>query len=82
MNFKNKVAILALWFVLFMSLVQNSYAYLDPGTGSYFIQILIAALLGGLFLIKSFWKNLAIASKAVFLKVASCVRRGKKCENK
>ncbi len=30
-------------------------AYLDPGTGSYLFQILIAGLIGGLFAIKIFW---------------------------
>lgn len=33
-------------------------AYLDPGSGSYLIQILVAALLGGGFVIKSFWKQI------------------------
>ena len=33
-------------------------AYLDPGSGSYLIQILIAALLGGAFVIKSFWRQI------------------------
>ena len=32
-----------------------SYAYLDPGTGSYFIQFLIAFFLGCLVMIKLFW---------------------------
>lgn len=30
-------------------------AYLDPGTGSYFFQILIGILLGSLVAIKIFW---------------------------
>jgi hypothetical protein len=34
-------------------------AYLDPGSGSYLIQILIAALLGGGFAIKAFWKQIS-----------------------
>lgn len=36
-------------------LVQEAYAYLDPGTGSYVLQILIASLLGALFMLKVFW---------------------------
>ncbi len=36
----------------------KAYAYVDPGTGSYVIQIVIAALLGILFTIKSFWNKL------------------------
>jgi hypothetical protein len=36
----------------------NTYAYLDAGTGSYFIQILIGFFIGGLYTIKIFWKNI------------------------
>jgi hypothetical protein len=30
-------------------------AYLDPGSGSYLLQLLIAGLLGGMFVLKSQW---------------------------
>jgi hypothetical protein len=36
-------------------LVREAYAYLDPGTGSYILQILIAGLFGVLFMLKVFW---------------------------
>ncbi len=32
-----------------------TYAYLDPGTGSYIIQIILAALVGVAFTIKIYW---------------------------
>ena len=35
--------------------LENIHAYIDPGTGSLIIQILIASFVGGLFLIKVFW---------------------------
>ena len=34
------------------------YAYLDPGSGSYILQLVLAGLLGGFFVIKSYWKKL------------------------
>jgi hypothetical protein len=34
------------------------YAYLDPGTGSYFFQLAIGGIFGGLFLLKTFWKQI------------------------
>ena len=34
---------------------HNAYAYLDPGTGSYILQMVIAGLLGAAFAIKMFW---------------------------
>jgi hypothetical protein len=33
-------------------------AYLDPGSGSYLLQLLIAGLLGGAFVIKSQWARI------------------------
>lgn len=44
--------------LVFFSLIfaKRAHAYLDPGSGSYLIQILIASLAGGGFLLKSQWK--------------------------
>jgi hypothetical protein len=36
----------------------KAYAYLDPGSGSFILQILIATLLGSAFLIKTYWKKI------------------------
>lgn len=35
----------------------SAAAYLDPGTGSFIIQIIIAALAGTLFTLKIYWKR-------------------------
>ena len=32
-----------------------AFAYLDPGSGSYLLQLLIAGALGGLFALRMFW---------------------------
>ena len=42
------------------------YAYLDPGTGSYFFQILIGVLLGSLLAIKLFWRNIIAFVQRLF----------------
>jgi len=34
------------------------YAYIDPGTGSYFIQLIIASFVGISFVIKLFWTKI------------------------
>ena len=44
------------FFLLFAFAVECGY--IDPGTGSYFIQILIGVLAGGLFALKIFWKKI------------------------
>jgi hypothetical protein len=36
----------------------GALAYIDPGTGSYVIQLLIAAFIGISFSIKIFWKKI------------------------
>lgn len=33
----------------------RGHAYLDPGSGSFLLQLLIAGLVGGAFIIKGFW---------------------------
>jgi hypothetical protein len=42
-----------------LALIPSSaaWAYIDPGTGSYMLQILLAFFLGALFALKMFWKN-------------------------
>lgn len=42
------------------------YAYLDPGTGSYIVQILIGGLLGGIFAIGLFWRRFWAALRRFF----------------
>ena len=35
-------------------------AYIDPGTGSYILQIVIAGLVGAAFTLKLFWKRIQL----------------------
>ena len=34
---------------------RNAYAYLDPATGNYILQIVLAVLVGGLFAVKHYY---------------------------
>jgi len=45
-----------------------AFAYIDPGTGSYIIQIAIAALVGGLFAVKMFWIRIKTFITSLFKK--------------
>jgi hypothetical protein len=60
----------ALGFItLFYLITPNRiYAYLDAGTGSYVIQIIVAIALGGAFGIKLFWHRIYGFSKKLFSK--------------
>jgi len=42
----------------FSSILLSGNAYLDPGSGSFILQLLIASLVGGLFILKSYWKKI------------------------
>ncbi|MEW5819695.1 MAG: hypothetical protein AB1782_05845 [Cyanobacteriota bacterium] len=47
---------------------QKACAYLDPGTGSFVIQIIIATLAGITFSIKIFWSNIKLFFLSLFSK--------------
>ncbi|NLF52249.1 MAG: hypothetical protein GX577_14060 [Leptolinea sp.] len=49
---------------LFSSVLGKPALYLDPGSGSFILQVLLAAILGGGFAIKAYWKKI----KAIFVK--------------
>lgn len=38
----------------------RAHAYIDPGTGSYILQIVIAGLVGAAFTLKLFWKRIQL----------------------
>ena len=57
---------LALVMALFVFPAQ-AHAYLDPGTGSYILQLALAALVGALFAVRLFWGRI----KAFFQKLFS-----------
>lgn len=59
---KNLVLIAA----LFISIPTPAYAYLDPGTGSMALQLIIAGLLGAIFTIKTWWRTfIAFCSRLI-----------------
>jgi hypothetical protein len=45
---------------------EYAHAYLNPGTGSFIFQLIIAALLGGLLTIKIYWSKLKSFFKEIF----------------
>jgi hypothetical protein len=53
---KLKLAVLAVLSLFIFS--TKSQAYLDPGTGSYVLQIVLAFVIGGLYSLKLYWKRI------------------------
>jgi hypothetical protein len=45
--------------LLLLAASQPAHAYLDPGTGSYALQMSVAGVLGALFSLKMFWRGIA-----------------------
>src|SRR4030065_120785 len=56
-----------LFFLIFFFFIfpSQALAYLDPGTGSYFIQLIIGGFLGGPYLTKSFLNKLLISHQEI-----------------
>jgi len=44
--------------VVFFLITHNSYAYIDPGSGSMIVQVIIAAILGTITAIKIYWHKI------------------------
>lgn len=44
--------------LLFIGFSREVYAYVDPGTGSYLLQILVAGLLGLIYAARLYWTKL------------------------
>lgn len=59
MKAMNKFAQNKMMFIIFglflLMFPQAAHAYLDPGTGSYMLQIILAAFVGVAFTIKIYW---------------------------
>ncbi len=66
------ISILAILIVTFLLFPKSTYAYLDPGSGSYIVQILIASLAGIGFFVKTYWNQI----KSIFS------RKNKSSKNK
>ena len=54
MNFKLILYVLA----LFLVFARSAHAYIDPGTGSFIFQLLIAGFLGSLFFVKTMIRSI------------------------
>ncbi|MCJ7715008.1 MAG: hypothetical protein MUO54_00615, partial [Anaerolineales bacterium] len=49
-----------------LSPIEGPNAYLDPGSGSLILQVILAVLLGGLFILRSYWKKIKDGVRRIF----------------
>lgn len=64
---KGTLTVLALGLVLSLVVPPRAHAYLDPGTGSFVLQALIAGLLGALLALKLYWKQVKKAVRTFLM---------------
>ena len=50
---------------------RAAFAYLDPGTGSLLIQMIIGAIAGSLYMLKSYWHEAKSFVKNIFVRNAT-----------
>lgn len=62
--------------VLFCVFPCSVHAYIDPGTGSYLFQVLLAVFLGALFVLKSWWMKVVIFFRDLFFRT-----KGRRSDN-
>jgi len=56
-NMKTSLLLVISFFII---ATKPAQAYLDPGTGSYLLQIIVGGALGGAFLVKSYWQRIVL----------------------
>ncbi len=52
--------------VLVLTFAREAYGYIDPGTGSLILQVIIGSLLGAAFAIKIFWRHIMYFAGRLF----------------
>lgn len=68
-GFKQLVGLpIGLGLLLSLFPLEAQAAYLDPGSGSFLIQIIVASLVGISFFAKMFWKNIKLFFFHIFVK--------------
>lgn len=61
-----RLPLLSIFLVFYTYLVSDAYAYIDPGSGSIVIQMIIGALVGAGIAVKVFWAKLKYKISSIF----------------
>ena len=60
------------------SLHESAHAYIDPGTGSYLLQMLVASFFGAVFALGVFWRSVKVFCSTMVANVSSFFSGGGK----
>jgi hypothetical protein len=63
---KKSINIYILFLLIFVFFTKFIYAYLEPGTLSYVIQVIIALAAGLIISARIYWKNIKTFTKKIF----------------
>ncbi|NIA18314.1 MAG: hypothetical protein GWO79_00310 [Actinobacteria bacterium] len=55
-----KLFTIAFLILTYLATSQPAYAYLDPGSGSFIFQLIVGAVLGGMFYLKTYFKKIKL----------------------
>ncbi len=67
MNFSYGLNVFVGWLSqAWISGLASPHAYLDPGSGSYLLQLLIASILGGLVVLRMYWSRVTAFVRRLF----------------
>lgn len=55
---RSMLAMASIFLVLCLMPPRRVHAYVDPGSGSYILQLLVATLFGALFAVRVFWAKI------------------------
>ena len=68
--FNRILDIVIILLVLKFVAIRDASAYIDPGSGSYLLQILAAGVLSSIFIIKKFWGSINKFVSSIFSKIS------------
>jgi len=66
MNIFKQFVIIAIFTVFLLAFPVEAHAYLDPGAGSYVLQIVLAGIVGASFMVKVYWKKIKLFLLQIF----------------
>ena len=56
--------------LFYLTFPQTAFAYLDPGSGSFILQLLIGGILGAFLAVKIFWRKIKAFLANLFSKLS------------
>ena len=66
-----RLPLLSIVLLLLVISERPAHAYIDPGTASYVFQVIAGAVLGGVFLLRTYWTRVVTSVRSLVSRDAS-----------